>query len=157
MRILPTGSADTLSLAISQIAGTNVLVLHLTCPGHEPFPDLTTALRAACNAAAEMPGVQIKILVGGRSVNQLIKGEPAREIVGRPISIYAYEYSLRSAKIDPSILYAGVMIIPAAVPHIVERVAGTPTCGSNPRTQALQTLNDDLRPSVRKLSVFTLP
>lgn len=122
MRKLPTGSADTLSFAISQIAGTNVLVLHLACPGHECFPDLTTALRAACNAAAEMPGVQIKILVGGRSVNQLIKGEPAREIVGPPISIYAYENSLRSAKIDPSTLYAGVMIIPAAVPHIVERV-----------------------------------
>ncbi len=104
-----------------------------------------------------MPGVQIKILVGGRSVNQFIKGEPAREIVGPPISIYAYENSLRSAKIDPSTLYAGVMIIPAAVPHIAERVCRYTYCGKTPEPRRSNTLSYDLRPSVRKLSVFTLP
>ena len=49
-----------------------VLVLHLAGPGHEPFPDLVMAMRVAGNAAAELPDVEIEILVQGPSVGQLI-------------------------------------------------------------------------------------
>ncbi|MFP5316416.1 MAG: hypothetical protein ACLGHS_13705 [Actinomycetes bacterium] len=98
-----------------------VLVLHLAGPGHEPFPDLAMAMRVAGNAAAELPDVEIEILVQGPSVSQLIGDKAIAEVPEPSVSVYACGNSLRSAGIDPSALPSGVKVIPAAVAHIAHR------------------------------------
>lgn len=98
-----------------------VLVLHLAGPGHEPFPDLATAMRVAGNAAVELPDVEIELLVQGPSVSQLIGDKAVADIPGPSVSVYACGNSLRSAGIDPSDLPSGVMVVPAAVAHITRR------------------------------------
>ncbi|MDF9279028.1 hypothetical protein P4U43_14655 [Arthrobacter sp. EH-1B-1] len=106
---------------MSVTADSKVLVLHLAGSGHEPFPDLATAMRVAGNAAAELPDVEIEVLVQGPSVGQLVGDKALAEIPGPSVSVYACGNSLRSAGIDPSALPSGVKVIPAAVAHIARR------------------------------------
>lgn len=95
--------------------------MHLAGPGSDPFPDLPMAMRVARNALAELPDVDVDIVVQGPSVSQLIAGADRVDLTARGVTVYACGNSLRSAGLESANLQPNIEVVPAAVSYIAQR------------------------------------